>query len=109
MRNYASVSDIPHQIDIDDAWNRFAHHIVCISLSDLRKAIKSYKRGNRSQDSQRSLYYRMVEIFHFFQSSWYRTLTNVDQKLVCDKLREEINDALKNTRYKGPVTWPRTL
>ena len=71
---------------MNDCFQDLANAIILQAVHDYRKALRILKRYPRYEAA-------LIEKKRdekFFQSEWYRQLTNVDGKMLMQKLQEEV-------------------
>ena len=63
-----------------------AHAIILQAVKDYRKALKILKRNPRHKESKEMV----ADCEGFFLSKWFTTLTNIDGKVLMEKLKKEV-------------------
>ena len=63
-----------------------AHAIILQAVKDYRKALKILKRQPRHKEAKATA----EECEEFFLSKWFTTLTNIDGKVLMEKLKKEV-------------------
>lgn len=63
-----------------------AHAIILQAVKDYRKALKILKRQPRHKESKEMV----ADCEGFFLSKWFTTLTNIDGKVLMEKLKKEV-------------------
>lgn len=63
-----------------------AHAIILQAVKDYRKALKILKRNPRHKESKEMV----ADCEGFFLSKWFTTLTNLDGKVLMEKLKKEV-------------------
>ena len=70
----------------NDGYENLAHAIILQAVKDYRKALKILKRQPRNKDAKATT----EECERFFLSKWFTTLTNIDGKVLIEKLKKEV-------------------
>ena len=63
-----------------------AHAIILQAVKDYRKALKILRRNPRHKESKEMI----ADCEGFFLSKWFTTLTNIDGKVLIEKLKKEV-------------------
>lgn len=72
-----------------EGYKILASEIVISAINDFRKAAKIIKSKKGNVDVARK---EIESIVTFIQSEWFFILTNYDQKILLEKLMEELDD-----------------
>jgi len=71
---------------MDECFQRLAEAIILQAVADYRKALRILKRYPRYEAALKE----KQRDEEFFQSEWYRQLTNIDGKMLMRRLQEEV-------------------
>lgn len=71
---------------MDECFQRLAEAIILQAVADYRKALRILRRYPRYEAALKE----KQRDEEFFQSEWYRQLTNVDGKMLIQRLQEEV-------------------
>ena len=63
-----------------------AHSIIFHAVKDYRKALKILRRNPRHKEYKEMI----ADCEGFFLSKWFTTLTNIDGKVLMEKLKKEV-------------------
>lgn len=70
-----------------DGYHKLAAAIVIQAVDDFRKAIKHLVRGRGNLDLDLK---EIDDVIRFVNSKWFTTLTDIEQSIVINKLKEEV-------------------
>lgn len=69
-----------------DGAENLANAIILQAVKDYRKALKILKRHPRHKEAKEMV----KDCEDFFESKWFSMLTNIDGKVLMEKLKQEV-------------------
>ena len=82
MQNNLKQSDTGH---IDDAYIKLANAIIEQAVKDYRVALRTLKKKKDNKAAE----WVKRDVERFFRSRWFGDLTNIDPKMLIQKLKAE--------------------